>query len=409
MPRTRTGFFALLLTLLAFPVYAEVADGDRLIRQLPPPDRVLAAIPPRADARETEVLRLGVLQEFSRLAQSLGRQSLPRELEQNINQYWQAASQMQAQMLGGTWSQQQITAVGETVFSSPKAAYQFRRKMFADVLEGDLRAYALDWHDSQLDVRAALGRLPPAWLSGLPPEVHGMLDKFYAQSTLWFALLICWVVLGIALGTTPFHLLPDDPWTLQRGRRRRRMKYRVGTVVEVREAVEEQRTVRRPVDQHGAPTGPDQVSVARFHHMKMFMRSKDGEHVIKLTNQPFDARAGQRVLEVYDARSNNYIFLYNYDLKLYLPMEKLRGYVKMRPWILLPVWALASLGALKFAPAYALTALWATPLVYLVVMGLLNGRRKRKFMRQFAPRMVAATSAADSGYIGNAEYGIAQA
>jgi hypothetical protein len=409
MPRNGSGFFALLLTLLAFPAFAEVADGDRLISQLPPPDRVLAAIPPRDDARETAVLRLGMLQEFSRMAQSLGRQSLPRDLEQSINQYWQAALQMQAQMLAGEWSQQQITAVGETVFPSPKAAYQFRRKMFSEVLDGDLRAYALGWHDSQPDVRAALGTLPPEWLSELPPELRAVLDKFYAQSTLWFALLITWLVVGIALGTTPFHLLPDDPWTLQRGRRRRRMEHRVGTVMEVREAIEEQRSVRRPVDQHGAPTGPDQVSITRFHHMKMFMRSKEGEHVIKLTDQPFDARAGQRVLEVYDARAGKYLFLYNYDLKLYLPMPRLRGFVKMRPWILLPVWALASLGALKFAPVYALTALWATPLVYLVLMGFLNGRRRRKFMREFAPKMVATTSAADSGHVGNADYGISQA
>jgi hypothetical protein len=393
MPRTRSGFFALLLTLLAFPAFAEVAvDRDKLIRQLPPPDRVVAAIPPAGDARETAVLRLGMMQEFSRMAQSLARPSLPRDLEAKVNQYWQAASQMQAQMQRDGFTQQQIMTIGETLFDSPKAAYQARRKLFANALDGELRTYALDWHDSQLDVRAALGTLPPDWLSGLPPEMLAILDKFYAQSALWFTVLVAWILLGLALGTTPFHLLPDDTWTLQRGRRRRHMAHRVGTVVEVRESIEEQRTVHRPVDQHGAPSGPDQVSVTRYHHAKMFMRSKDGEHVIKLTNQPFDVRTGHRLLEVYDARKGKYLFLYNYDLNRYLPMQPLRAFVKMRPWIFLPVWALGVLASLKFAPAYTLTALWAAPLGYLVLMGVLNGMRRRKFMREFAPKLVAAAA-----------------
>lgn len=410
-----------LLALLsgAGPAHAQLTDEQAvLIRQLPPPERVLAAIPPRKDPVENEVLRIGMLMEFNSLAQSLASSRMPRDLVDAADQYYAAQAQMREallQQLGAgndpearQAAERRIIDVGESMFSSPRAVYKLRRQLFGDVLQGDLREYALAWHDKDPDARTAVSYFTPQWVRALPDPLIPVVDvMFNLPRAFWIALLAAWIALGIALRTSPFHLAPEDVWTLQRGRQRLPMQHRVSTVVDVRESVEKVSRRVQEVDGYNN-TISDRTFTSTFHHVKLFLKSRDGERAVTLTNQGFDARAGHRILEVWDPKANMYLFFHNYDLGTTLPMGFIHQFVKMRPKIVIPVTLLAAYGCFVFFPAaFSTYTALGIAVVYLIFMGILTRRRYRKFVREMAPKMVRATSPeAAPGYIGNAEMGI---
>lgn len=398
---------ALLSALLsgAPPAFAQATDQqERLLRQLPSPDHVLAAIPARKDPIENEVLRIGMLMEFNSMAQSLAQARMPRELVDAANQYYAAQARMHdalLKQLGADASpgarqaaEGRIRETGIAIYTSPRAFHKARRDLFAKALEGELREYALAWHDSQPDVRTAVGYLTPDWVRELPPPLIPVVDSLFSlPGWLWIALLLAWTALGITFRTAPFHLLPGDVWTLQRGLQRLPMKHRVSTVIEVRESVER---VTTTVEERDGQNNflSSRTYTNSYHHVKLFLKSQDGEHAVTLTNQGFNAREGHRILEVWDPKKNLYLFFHNYDLKTFLPMDYINRFVKMRPKILIPVWLLSTYATLLIAPTYLPYATFGIPVVYLVFMNILNRRRRRKFRREMAPRMIEATSAA---------------
>lgn len=421
MFRVLSRVLALCMVSFAMPAFAQqYTDNTHLLRQLPSPDRVLAAVPSRKDPVETELLRIGVLQEFNSLAQSLALSRMPKDLVDASNQYYAAQAQMREALLkrlGGDQSPQarqaaerRLRDVAESLFKSPREFVKLRRQMYANVLDGELRDYALAWHDNDPSMKSVISYMTPGWVRQLPAPLVGIADTIFTLPALfWLGLLAAWGVLGIAFRTSPFHLLPTDVWTLQRGRQRVPIAHRVSTVIEVRESLE---TVDTTVEERDGNNNPvaTRTFTRNYHHVNLFLRSQDGEHTVTLTNQGFNARAGHRILEVWDPKKDMYLFFYNYDLKTFLPMGHIDQFVKMRPKILIPVWLLTLYGALTFAPMYLPWATYGTPVVYLMFMNILNRRRRKKFKREMAAEMIAATSASSApDYIGNADYGVVRA
>lgn len=248
-----------------------------------------------------------------------------------------------------------------------------------------------------------------AWIADAPPPLLHAYDRVRAiPDAIWIALLLVWLILGIAFRATPFRLLPDDPWTLQSGRGRRRIAHSVGSIAEVRVSMEQ--IYDDPFNGNGFAKGMPRMSIETIRRLRLFIRPGDGENALTLTNDDFDVRQGHRILEVFDPKSQQCLFLYNCDLKQYQPAPFVGQFVKMRPWLLLPVWLLAMFAVGAFAPHTSPYVFFGAPLLYLALIRVLNSRRGEIFMRDMAPKMVAAANAESTpAAIGAAELDISLA
>ncbi len=377
---------------LAAAAAAELTDEQvRLIQALPPVSKIEAALPKRADPGEAAVDRMMVLQQFSEMAASIAPGLRDPALKTQVNQYHAAlvAGLPEAERALNGRKAHELSA---RMYSDLRDGWKVMRGVYEKTLDGDLREYALDYFERQIHVYTRQDPTNPveAYVAELPEPWRTRAEKVLAvPGAVWIALLVVWLVLGIATRTVPFRLSPQNPWMLQRGRKLRPMRPEQVIVEEVKEMVRVTPHVHIPRDAQGNRTGPDQVSETRTHIVTMFVRDIDGrESSLKLVNHDFDVRRGHRLLAVWEGDGKYCLFLYNHDLRRYLHLPRLRKFVKMRPWLLIPVWALTTLLAAAIQPGLVLLPLCLTPIVYLIFMGILNARRRRVFMKKMAPRLV---------------------
>ncbi len=376
---------------LAAMAAAELTDEQvRLIQALPPVSKIEAALPKRSDPAETAVDRMMVLQQFSEMAASIAPGLRDRELKAKVNQYHAAlvAGLPEAERLLNGRNADELSA---RMYSDLRDGWKVMRGVYERTLEGDLRKYALDYFDRQIHVYTRREPANPveSYVAELPEPWRTAAEKVLAvPGAVWIALLVLWLVLGIARRTAPFRLLPENPWTLQRGGKLRSMTFQQVLVEDVKEMVRVTPWIHTPRDAQGNRSGPDQVSETRTHTLTLFVRGIDGrETSLKLVNHDFDVRRGHRLLAVWE--DDKYcLFLYNHDLRKYLHLPRMRKFVKMRPWLLIPVWALTTLLTAAISPGLSSLALVLTPILYLVLIGILNARRRRVFMKSMAPRLV---------------------
>ncbi len=390
--------FRPLAMILAFtlPLAATAAneltdEQVRLIQALPPVSKIEAALPKRSDPGEAAVDRMMVLQQFSEMAASIAPGLRDPQLKKQVNQYHAAlvAGLPEAERaLQG----RQAHELSARMYSDLRDGWKVMRGVYEKTLDGDLREYALGYFERQIHVYTRKEPTNPveAYVAELPEPWRTWAEKLIAVPVaLWIALLIAWLVLGIATRTTPFRLSPQDPWKLQRGRKLRPMRFEQVIVEEVKDLVRETPHYHTPRDAQGNPSGPTTVTHTRTHIVTMFVRGVDGrEDSLKLVNHDFDVRRGHRVLAVWEGDGKYCLFLYNHDLRRFLDLPRLRKFVKMRPWLLIPVWALTTAAVAAIQPGLVLLPLCLTPIVYLVFMGIVNARRRRVFMKKMAPRLV---------------------
>lgn len=377
---------------LAAASAAELTDEQvRLIQALPPVSKIEAALPKRADPGEAAVDRMMVLQQFSEMAASIAPGLRDRELKAKVNQYHAAlvAGLPDAERALNGRKAHELSA---RMYSDLRDGWKVMRGVYERTLDGELRRYALDYFERQIHVYTRQEPTNPveAYVAGLPEPWRTRAEKVLSvPGAVWLALLLIWLVFGIATRTVPFRLSPQDPWMLQRGRKLRPMRFEQVLVEDVKEMVKVTPHVHIPRDAQGNRTGPDQVSETRTHVATLFVRDIDGrESTIKLVNHDFDVRPGHRVMAVWEGDGKYCLFLYNHDLRRFTDFPRLRKFVKMRPWLLIPVWALATMLVIAIQPGLASLAVFLTPIAYLIFMGIVNARRRRVFMKKLAPRLV---------------------
>ncbi len=388
-PLAMTVAFTLPLAAVAA---AELTDEQvRLIQALPPVAKIEAALPKRSDPGEAAVDRMMVLQQFSEMAASIAPGLRDPELKKQVNQYHAAlvAGLPEAERaLQG----RQAHELSARMYSDLREGWQVMRGVYEKTLDGALRAYALDYFGRQVNVYTRQEPTNPveAYVAELPEPWRSRAETVLAvPGAVWIALLIVWLVFGVATRTVPFRLSPQDPWKLQRGRELRPMRFEQVLVEDVKDLVRETPHYHTPRDAQGNPSGLTTVSHTRTHIVTMFVRGVDGrEDSLKLVNHDFDVRRGHRVLAVWEGDGKYCLFLYNHDLRRYLDLPRLRKFVKMRPWLLVPVWALTTVAVAAIQPGFVLLPLCLTPIVYLIFMGIVNARRRRVFLKEMAPRLV---------------------
>jgi hypothetical protein len=391
----------------AFAAASGLTDTQRrLINALPTVEQVVTAVPTREDPMQTAVAQVQALGHISNMAESIVTPTPQTSDEiQSLGLYRFHAARVQRQdavlaKLGGRSesgfgpNEQKLRELVESLDTSPEYFYSTRAELFETVLDGELREYAMNWHYQNggnsvpLRPTAALKR----WATRLPPGPRQLVEIVAAvPKAIWIALLVAWVVWGVRYRTTPFGLDPNDPFVLLRGRQKRRMAYHIGRMlsVDVRETERIHTTTK--VDEYNRPTGFDHVQKFRSLTQTIRMREDSGrEHTITLHNYPFDAHQGQRLLVVYDQKSDKFLFLHNRDTGATRYMPLLESYYRLRPLIMLPVWALAILVATIVSDAWVGFALILTPIVYFTITWQLNKRRRVKLVNELIPRMIDA-------------------
>jgi hypothetical protein len=291
----------------------------------------------------------------------------------------------------------------------------FIREQFANSLSGELREFALDWHDTQISRANEPDSVKEArrWVAELPAPWRGVVSPIISlPNYLWIALLMVWLVYGLARRTGPFRLIPEDAWVLQRARKKLRMEHAHVIVTSVKDREDLSVHVRVDQNPHGIQYGgaTAHARVDRKVTTWITFRADNGQAgSFELVNQPFSVDRGHQMLLVTDARNGDIIFVYNHDTSEYLRLRHLKSFVKMRPWILIPLTVLTWIAALVMgvSPDAQQAIIIGTPIAYLVWIKLLNLTRREIFMKKFAPRLVeAAGSPGVANYIGTAEYGI---
>lgn len=395
MPKQLLRPLAMILAFtlpLAAAAAAELTDEQvRLIQALPPVSKIEAVLPKRPDRAEAVVERIMVLQQFGEMAASIAPGLRDPALREKVNQY-PAAVRAGIPEMERALNGRNAHEVAERLYPDIRDGWKSMRGVYERALDGELRKYALGYLDRQIHINSRHEPTNPvdAFVAELPEPWRTPAEKVLAvPGAVWLALLVVWLVLGIAFRTVPFRLLPEDPWKLQRGRKVRPMRFEQVLVEDVKEMERVTQHVVIPKDAQGNRAGPDQVSHTRTHVATLFVRDIDGrESTIKLVNHDFDVRPGHRVLAVWEGDGKYCLFLYNHDLRHLTDFPRLRKFVKMRPWLLIPVWVLSIVLVAPIEPSLAWVPVYATPIVYLICMGIVNSLRLRKFLKKMAPRLV---------------------
>jgi hypothetical protein len=258
----------------------------------------------------------------------------------------------------------------------------------------------------QRDLHKWAMRLPEPWNKYVSSVVTIPL-------TIWTALLLVWLIYGIAFRTVPLAVGSNDPLVLLRGRKRVNLACRVSTVLHVTET--EKTTVhhgeRIVEDSYGNRTRYPTEDRQSTHHLRAFIRDDRGnENTIDLVDMRVAMREGHRVLEVWEVKTKHYLLLHNYDLRRSTFMPYMQRLVRLHPFILLPLWIVATLIGDMISPQTGVRVLFATPFVYLIFMWIVNAQRSKQFQNQIAPLIIASAAKENpSAQIGTAELGISPA
>lgn len=429
MPRTPPRPLAVLMILFvtAIPAAAQelTARQTRLLEALPPVEAIVAALPERRNELDATVERRVVLTQFSDMVFYLARDIPEGPLKQRADGYHNTAKQETLRILRHLgvrnptttefWrARPTVTETWARMHGDETATRKVIRELFKETLDGELRDHALDWFNGRISRADEPQFVKDArhWVRELPEPWRGHVSKVTnAPNYVWISICLVWLVLGIATRTVPFRLMPDNVWLLQRARKMLGMAHGHVTVLDIKATEEIQQNINVRVDGYGN-AAPAHVHISRKRTLTLFVRGTGGEWTFDVVNQRFDVRVGHTLLVVADARTNGILFVYNHDMREFLRMPELKSFVKMRPWLLIPIAGLALFGglAVESSPEVKAAVAVVTPLVYLVFMKLVNLTRRERFMSKMAPRLVeAAGPPPEANVIGNSEFSIRRA
>jgi hypothetical protein len=237
-----------LCAVAAAPALAELDSRQiRMLESLPTPQAVIAAAPKQEDPIATSEMQRMALGFFSELAEKIAPKRSMEEALKYVGPYNGASQDLynaEIKSLMGKRTgeaarkaaEQKLFELMLTVNSSQEERISIVRNLSQSLLTGETREFALDLLAAHLLERRR--QAPANWLEAyaarLPDPLFGYAMRILSlPRTVWIGVLAVWLVLGIAMRTTPFQLVPGDQWLLQRGRKRRAMAQSSGIVADV--------------------------------------------------------------------------------------------------------------------------------------------------------------------------------
>lgn len=208
---------------------------------------------------------------------------------------------------------------------------------------------------------------------------------------LWTAVFAALFAFGVARSVAPFGLATGDAFALQVGARRYQLHHAVGLVTDLQRwgsavSVPTSQTVTHSDGSqstvHGSTT---RVS----NRIQIMLRDAAGRtQDIQLADVELAVAPGQGFAAVWAIRkggeSGPYVILHNHDLGRTQFMAAVSDVVKM------PMWPAFALGAAVLFVGLPWWAALAALVGWGVAVGVLNGKRQRRFESEFATRILAA-------------------